>query len=76
MSLKYATEIPKITHSVQPPSPFLLGGGFDPSTKLSKRGRGLTGPQHLEGSCWERGGDLFQGGGGGGCNSHQKKIKI
>ena len=22
----------------------------------------LTGPQHLEGGCWERGGDLFHGG--------------
>ena len=23
---------------------------------------GLTGPQHLEGGCWERGCDLFHGG--------------
>ena len=22
----------------------------------------LTGPQHLEGGCWGRGGDFFQGG--------------
>ena len=27
----------------------------------TKRG-GLTGPQLLEGSCWKRGGDFFQGG--------------
>ena len=39
--------------------PFLLGGG-------------LTGPQLLEGGCWERGGDFFQGG----CNFHIKnKLK-
>ena len=31
-------------------------------TKLSERG-GFTGSQFLEGGCWERGGDLFQGGG-------------
>ena len=24
----------------------------------------MTGPQLLEGGCWERGGDFFQGGGG------------
>ena len=24
---------------------------------------GLTGPQLLEGGCWKRGGDFFQGGG-------------
>ena len=26
----------------------------------------LTGPQLLQGDCWERGGDVFQGEGGGG----------
>ena len=30
-----------------------------------KWGRGLAGPEFLEGGCWERGGDFFQGGGGG-----------
>ena len=27
-----------------------------------QKGGGLTGPQLLEGGCWERRGDLFQGG--------------
>ena len=55
---------PKIIrhHSVQHPH-FLQGGGeVEPPTKFSKRGWGLTGPQLLEGVCWERGGDFFQGG--------------
>ena len=30
------------------------------------RGSGLTGPQLLEPGCWEKGGDFFQVGGGGG----------
>ena len=45
------------------------GGGFDPPTKFSTLGGGLTGRHILEGDCWERRGDLFQGGegeGGGG----------
>ena len=37
------------------------GWGVQPPTKFSKR-RGLTGTQLLEGGCWERGGDFFQGG--------------
>ena len=51
-----------------PPAPFLLGGGrgggrggVEPPTKFSKTG-GLTGFQFVEGDCWEKGGDLFQGG--------------
>ena len=44
------------------PTPLSAGGGFEPPTKFPK-GRGLTGPQFLEGGCWERGGDFFQGGG-------------
>ena len=38
-----------------------------------QKGRGLTGPQLLEGGCWERGGvDFFQGD----CNFHIKnKLK-
>ena len=31
---------------------------------------GLTGPQPLEGGCWERGSDFFQG--GRGCDFHIK----
>ena len=33
------------------PPPFLQGGGVEPPTR----------PQLLEGGCWERGGDFFQG---------------
>ena len=37
-----------------------------------EEGGGLTGPQFLEGGCWERGGDFFQGG----CNFYIKdKLK-
>ena len=44
------------------PPPLLYGRG----------GGGLTGPQFLEGGCWERGGDFFQGG----CNFYIKdKLK-
>ena len=39
------------SHSVHPP--LSDGGRFDPPTKFSKRGS-LTGPQLLEGVCWER----------------------
>ena len=51
----------------------LSAGGVEPPTKFSKRGGRLTGL--LEGGCWERGGDFFQG---EGCNfhTHTKKIKI
>ena len=45
------------------------GGGVEPPTKFSKKGGGLTGPQILDGGCWERGADFFQGG----CNF---RIKI
>ena len=52
-------------HSVDTHIPFLLGGGgVKPPTKFSKRG-GLTGPQLLEGGCWERRCDFFEGGGCG-----------
>ena len=37
---------------------FCWGREVEPSTKFSKRG-GLTGPQLLEGGCWERRGWLF-----------------
>ena len=58
--------------------PFLLKGvggegrGVEPPTKCSNRS-GLTGPQLLEGGCWEIGGHFFRG--EGGCNFHIKKIK-
>ena len=58
---------------MQPPSPFLLGGGFDPPTKFLKRGPGLTGPQLLEGGgVAGKEGVTFSR---GGCNFHQKKLK-
>ena len=47
---------PLIRHSVHPsPLPLSAGGGGEPATKFSKSGD-LTGPQILEGGCWERGG--------------------
>ena len=58
-----------------PPYPFMLKGGgvmVEPPTKFSKRS-GLTGPQLLEGGCWEIGGDFFRG--EGGCKFHKKKKK-
>ena len=64
------TNLPNVVLIVCTP-PFLQGGGGKPPTKFSKRG-GLTGPTLLEGGCWERGGDFFQGG----CNFHIKnKLK-
>ena len=40
---------------IPPPPPSAGdGGGGEPPTKFSKSG-GLTGPQLLEGPCWERG---------------------
>ena len=54
-----------LQHSVHPLSlPFLLGrekrGGL---SLLPKRGVLEGRGEFLEGSCWERGGDLFRGGG-------------
>ena len=67
--LYYFSNICVHVHSGHPPP--LSAGGVEPPTKFSKRG-GLTGPQLLEGGCWEKGGDLFQGG----CNCHIKnKLK-
>ena len=41
-----------------------------------QNGERLTGPQMLEGVCWDRGVDFFQGGGGGSCNFQIKnKLK-
>ena len=59
------------------PHLFLLGHGGGGAGGVSlqpnfQKGGGLTGPQLLEGGCWERGGDFFQGG----CNFHIKnKLK-
>ena len=49
------------------PPPFLQGGGVGWGLSLQlnfQKGEasGLTGPQLLEGGCWERGGLLFSGG--------------
>ena len=51
----------------------VLGFQLEPVlAKLTKRWGDLTGPQLLEGGCWERGGDFFQEG----CNFHIKnKLK-
>ena len=46
-----------------PPPLFCWGSGvgFEPATKLSKRG-GLTGRQFLEGATRKEGSDIFSGG--------------
>ena len=65
-------------HSVHPPPSFLQGWGVgvEPPTKFSNGwvGGDLTGPQLLEGGCWERVMTFFREGGGmgGGCNCHIK----
>ena len=43
----------------------LSAGGLNFQPKFSKRGD-LKGSLLLEGGCWERGGDIFLRGGGGG----------
>ena len=66
-------------HSVlpPPPPPFSRGGGVEPPTKFKEKGR-LTGPQLLEGCCWETvAGDFFSGEGGGGVQlSHNEILNI
>ena len=49
-----SSSLETVMHSGHPPF-FFLQGGVEPPTKFSKKG-GLTGPQLLEGGCWERGG--------------------
>ena len=57
-SLKFASL--SQNYSVHP-LPLSAGGrGVEPLTKFEKRGD-LKGPQLLEGGCWERGSDFFQG---------------
>ena len=54
------------------PHPFLLEGGrVDTPTKFSKRGS-LTGTPFLDGGCWKRGSDFFQGGGGYSFSTYDK----
>ena len=64
-----------LEHSMHPSLSAEQGWAFN---QIFKKG-GLTGPQLLEGGCWERGSDFFQdegGRGGGGCNCHIKnKLK-
>ena len=64
-----------IVDTPPPPHP-LSEGEIEPPTKFSKRGGGLTGLQLLEGGCWQRGGDFFQGGGGSWLQfSHKNELK-
>ena len=59
-SRKKATFFPQINvpHGGHPP--FHQGGlSLQPSCQKG----GFTGPQLLDGGCWERGGDFFRGGG-------------
>ena len=50
LSEKVRSGILKKDHSGHPP---FFAGEVEPPTRFSKRG-GLTGPQLLEGGCWER----------------------
>ena len=59
--------IPFIMDSPHP----LSAGAVESPTKISKRGD-LIGPQLLEGDCWERGDNFFQG---GLQFSHKSKLK-
>ena len=60
-------------HSVHPPFLQDGGGGVAPPTKFSKK-EGLEGPPRLEGGCWEKGGNFFPWGwGGGGVQFSHKK---
>ena len=49
-------------------TPFLHGGRGELIIQPNFQKGGLTGPQLLDGVCWERGGYFFQGTGGGGVN--------
>ena len=52
-------------HSIERGKGRMMGGGGVGRLSLRPnfKGEDLTGPQLLEGSCWERQGDFFQGGG-------------
>ena len=49
------------TQLARPLSPGGMGKRVEPPTKFSKWGD-FTGSQFLEVGCWQKGGDLFQGG--------------
>ena len=53
-------------------NPPFLQGELSLQPNFQKKGRGLTGPQLLEGGCWERGGVTFFR---VGCNFYKKKLK-
>ena len=56
----YEREFKVVKQSYCAPTPFWWKEGWT-SNQISKNG-GLTGPQLLEGVCWERGGDIIQEG--------------
>ena len=58
----HSVHLPFVLGGATTPPPHLSVGGVEPPTKFSKRGEGLTESQFLEEGCWERGGDIFQGG--------------
>ena len=72
MMLLFASSIKMIIVLIVCTPVFVKGGGVEPPTKFSKRGRGLTGPQLLEGVCWERGVWFFSGEGREPQLSHKK----
>ena len=61
MEITYQNE--QFKHSVHPP-PFCLRWGRG-GLNLQPNFHDRTGPQRLEGACWERGVAFFRGGGGG-----------
>ena len=64
-SMGNPTPTPSIVCTLPPALPLSDEGGVEPPTNFSKREGGLTGSQFLVGSCWERLGDFFHGGGWG-----------
>ena len=72
--LTYTYIYPHIeTHSIvgtTPPPPFCRGGGVEPPTEFSKRGRGLDRTSIFRGGLLGKREWLFHG--GGGCNFHIK----
>ena len=68
---QYIAKIIPYYNIVFTPLPFPLEGRIE-IFKMDGGGGGLTGPQLSDGGCWERGGDIFQGG----CNFQIKnKLK-
>ena len=56
--------------------PFLQGGRGELIIQPNFQKGGLTGPQLLDGVCWERGGYFFQRGGGKCHIKYELKFKI